>query len=161
MENPPQDRQRWIEARAAQWAGVTPRPDQTMRDVFGEMDDWIFELGAWKFLLDPVSRRWLYLDFAHDQYVDTGYSAGEVLFELAEVAFTPPPRPRVEAQPPQPAPAVCSGCGAALQPGWRFCGRCRTPIAPQPAPAAPRTCAHCGAAALPDARFCGNCGQAL
>jgi hypothetical protein len=145
METPPQARQQCIEARAAQSADFAPGPNQTMRDVFGEMDDWIFRLGIWEFLLDPVSRRWFYLDFAHDEYVDTGYRAGEVVFELADVAFTPLPRRAAEGP-------RCPGCGVMVQAGWAFCGECGASVAA-------RFCAECGAPVKPGWEFCGECGS--
>lgn len=128
--------QEQIEARAAALAGVAPGPDQTMRDVYGEMGDWVFHLGVWEFLLDPVARRWYYLDFAHNQYNDTGYGAGEVTFALSEEGgFTPPPRRAAStvaaapASPAVPVPRFCARCGAALESGWKFCAKCRAPVA--------------------------------
>jgi hypothetical protein len=137
METSSQDRQQRIEAHAAELAGVTRGPDQTMRESYGEMDDWIFHLGPWEFLLDPASRRWLYLDLAHNEYLDTGYGAGEAVFELAgEVGFAPPPRrperspaPAASASPPtEPQARFCMKCGAAVEAGWKFCAHCKAAV---------------------------------
>lgn len=35
------------------------------------------------------------------------------------------------------ADATCASCGAALRPGFRFCGACGKPVAPSPTPRAP------------------------
>jgi hypothetical protein len=138
MATSPPTSQQQIEARAAAMAGVTPGPDQTMRDVYGEMEQWSFQLGPWEFLLDPVTRRWFVLDFAHNQYLETGYGAGEAVFELVEgVGFTPPPLRPDRAPPPAPVPTpaavptvgFCAKCGAAVEPGWKFCVKCKSPVA--------------------------------
>ena len=135
MATSPHDRQQQIEARAAALAGVTPGPDQTMRDVYGELAEWTFQLGPWEFLLNPLDRRWYYLDFAHDQYLETGYGAGETVFELAdEFGFKPPPlRPEREPAPAPPPPVepqarFCSKCGAAVEAGWKFCSQCKAAV---------------------------------
>jgi len=69
----------------------------------------------------------------------------------------------VPVQPAQPAPAVpagsalkCANCGAALNPGTKFCQECGTP-APAPAPAK-RFCPNCGKDLPPEVRFCPECG---
>jgi predicted nucleic acid-binding Zn ribbon protein len=64
-------------------------------------------------------------------------------------------------QPVQPAPATpaasalkCANCGAALNPGTKFCQECGTPA---PAPAK-RFCPNCGKELPPEVRFCPECG---
>jgi hypothetical protein len=52
----------------------------TIREVFGEIDEWILELGPFRLFLNPFNRRWLYYDPIHDSWEDTGYNLGEVRF---------------------------------------------------------------------------------
>ena len=52
---------------------------------------------------------------------------------------------------------VCSGCGAALPAGSRFCPACGAPCGQ----AAERFCPGCGRKAEPGAKFCAGCGQKL
>ena len=51
----------------------------------------------------------------------------------------------------QPAAAVCSSCGAAMQPGWKLCPECGTP-------AGPPKCANCGMELKPSWKLCPECG---
>lgn len=55
------------------------------------------------------------------------------------------------------ATGVCSGCGAALPAGSRFCPACGAPCGQ----AAERFCPGCGRKAEPGAKFCAGCGQKL
>ena len=55
------------------------------------------------------------------------------------------------------AAGVCSGCGAALPAGSRFCPACGAPCGQ----AAERFCPGCGRKAEPGAKFCAGCGQKL
>ncbi|HEY6058797.1 MAG TPA: zinc-ribbon domain-containing protein, partial [Candidatus Limnocylindrales bacterium] len=48
---------------------------------------------------------------------------------------------------------ICSNCGAANEPGRKFCDECGTRLA--------IGCPTCGAENRPGARFCGECGTAL
>ncbi|HET7677268.1 MAG TPA: adenylate/guanylate cyclase domain-containing protein [Candidatus Limnocylindrales bacterium] len=48
---------------------------------------------------------------------------------------------------------ICASCGAANEPGRKFCGECGTRLAV--------ACAACGAANTPGTKFCGECGTAL
>ncbi len=50
-------------------------------------------------------------------------------------------------------PLLCPTCGAATEPGRKFCGDCGTRLA--------RTCPNCGFANGPTVRFCGECGERL
>jgi len=52
----------------------------TIREAFGKMDEWIFELGSYQLFLNPFNRRWLYYDNLHESWEDTGYNLGEVRF---------------------------------------------------------------------------------
>jgi len=68
-----------------------------------------------------------------------------------------PAPPRPIPRPPAPQVGRCPKCGAAVQPGARFCSACRQPLGQQPAQE-PR-CRYCGAALSPEARFCNSCGR--
>lgn len=48
--------------------------------------------------------------------------------------------------------AACSGCGAGVEPGARFCPSCGTPVG------RPRACANCGSDLPAGSRFCAACG---
>ncbi len=56
--------------------------DNTFKDIFGDVKKWIFEEGMFRFILNPISRRWLIWDYFHNEWKDTGYYAGEVEFIL-------------------------------------------------------------------------------
>ena len=62
---------------------------------------------------------------------------------------------------------TCSGCGANLPPGTRFCGRCGSTIAPAMAsgPGVNRPaqviCRQCSSSYPPGTRFCGRCGVVI
>jgi RNA polymerase subunit RPABC4/transcription elongation factor Spt4 len=47
---------------------------------------------------------------------------------------------------------TCSGCGAGVEPGARFCPSCGTPLG------RPRACANCGSELPAGSRFCAACG---
>ena len=48
---------------------------------------------------------------------------------------------------------TCPTCGAATEPGRKFCGECGTRLAV--------ACTACGTPNTPGARFCGECGTPL
>ena len=48
---------------------------------------------------------------------------------------------------------TCPNCGAANEPGRKFCGECGTPLA--------LVCASCGSPNAPGLKFCGECGSSL
>ncbi|HJP72448.1 MAG TPA: adenylate/guanylate cyclase domain-containing protein [Candidatus Limnocylindria bacterium] len=48
----------------------------------------------------------------------------------------------------------CGSCGAAIEPGARFCASCGAPVAAS-------ACRNCGAELAPGARFCASCGTAV
>jgi hypothetical protein len=75
----------------------------------------------------------------------------------------PPPTPGPQAPQPRPTPPParatrCAACGAAVDPGVRFCTACGHPIA---AGGQPRTCPHCGRQLRESARFCPYCGKTV
>ncbi len=62
----------------------------------------------------------------------------------------------------RPAAGTCRACGAALEPGQRFCVRCGQPVPVAPsAPASALTCTACGATAAAGQKFCSECGRPL
>ena len=50
----------------------------------------------------------------------------------------PPPQRPAYTPPPTPKAAICSKCGAALEPNTRFCAACGQPVPPQAPPAPPQ-----------------------
>lgn len=71
-----------IETRLFQPISQPLNSSMTIREVYGEMEEWIFELGSYQLFLNPFIRRWLYYDTIHDSWEDTGYNLGEVKFFL-------------------------------------------------------------------------------
>jgi len=69
-----------IETRLFQPISQPLSSSMTIQEVFGEIDEWIFELGSYQLFLNPFNRRWLYYDTVHDSWEDTGYNLGEVRF---------------------------------------------------------------------------------
>jgi predicted amidophosphoribosyltransferase len=53
--------------------------------------------------------------------------------------------------------SLCSSCGAAVEPGKKFCGKCGTPVSAAK-PIATLTCSGCGATIETGKKFCGKCG---
>lgn len=49
--------------------------------------------------------------------------------------------------------AVCTGCGAPIEAGAKFCSQCGVAVG--------EVCPGCGTAVLPGDRFCTNCGRGL
>jgi predicted RNA-binding Zn-ribbon protein involved in translation (DUF1610 family) len=54
--------------------------NSTFEQIFSDAEDWIFEEGVFRFMLNPVNRRWLFWDSFHNDWEDTGHYAGEVKF---------------------------------------------------------------------------------
>lgn len=50
------------------------------KEIFGELEEFVFEAGPFLFLLNPINRRWLFWDRFHSDWEDTGYYALEVEF---------------------------------------------------------------------------------
>ena len=106
---------------------------------------------------------WL-LDFAETETGDfkavLSDATLEGVDELLRTKFLAPEPPLVMPRPapaPSPGPATvsksaCHGCGAALDPGAKFCSMCGAKTAPAECPA-------CRAPVEPGARFCGECGK--
>ena len=56
------------------------KKDNTFKQTFGNLKEWIFQEGIFLFMLNPINRRWLFWDSFHNDWEDTGYYAGEVEF---------------------------------------------------------------------------------
>jgi len=55
--------------------------------AFGNMDDWIIQLGQRKALLHPGVRKWMWFDRLHNEWVLTGFGVGEaILLSIGSVA---------------------------------------------------------------------------
>lgn len=54
-----------------------------------------------------------------------------------------------------PEPGACGSCGAPLEPGDSFCGKCGGRIQTE------RVCSNCGAKARPVDKYCRRCGSSL
>ncbi len=62
-------------------------------------------------------------------------------------------------QPAVPAGPVCPGCGAANDPGTKFCRECGAKL--EPAAPAAAFCPGCGAQVPAGNKFCPQCGQRM
>lgn len=69
-----------IESRLQTPLTITLKKDDTFRRVFGHLEEWVFNEGGFRFMLNPINRRWLFWNRFHDDWKDTGYYAGEVEF---------------------------------------------------------------------------------
>ena len=81
--------------------------------------------------------------------------------EAAKAAAAPVVAVPVAAAPVAAAPVAgpaCANCGAALNPGARFCQECGTPVPVAPVAPARRFCANCGTELGSETRFCPECG---
>jgi ribosomal protein L40E len=119
---------------------------KTAQEVFGDLEEWILQLGSYRFLLFPYPGVWLFYDPVHDTWQDTGYHIGEVRFILkdgdeaqeirvvpqnelgpAEPAALPPPPPASTGK-MSSSPTVCPSCHAELTPTATFCRKCGTNV---------------------------------
>lgn len=73
-------KQKNIEAILGIPLNIVLKREATFKQIFGDFEEWIFEEGIFKFLLNPINRRWLFWDQVHNDWEDTGYYAGEVEF---------------------------------------------------------------------------------
>jgi len=62
-----------------------------LSSLFGSQEDWILSLGPRKLFLNPANRRWLFFNLSYEDWVDTGYEAGEVVFVLKDNVLYPEP----------------------------------------------------------------------
>jgi hypothetical protein len=84
VSSTPQSEQLRIEDKALQYAGRPFDPRKTPADVFGSMEDWSYNLGPYRLMLNPFNGEWLYWDDVHGTLEGTGWKAGEGIFELEE-----------------------------------------------------------------------------
>ena len=54
---------------------------------------------------------------------------------------------------------VCSNCGAQIQDGTKFCGKCGQKVPVETSE--PKVCPNCGATLQDGVKFCGKCGQKI
>ena len=73
-------KQKSIEALLEVPISIVLKREATFKQIFGDIEDWVFEEGIFRFMLNPVNRRWLFWDRFHNDWEDTGYYAGEVKF---------------------------------------------------------------------------------
>lgn len=62
-----------------------------LSSIFGPQEDWILTLGPRKLFLNPANRRWLFFNLSYEDWMDTGYNAGEVVFALKDNVLYPEP----------------------------------------------------------------------
>ena len=144
--------------------------ERTVEEIFGPSDDWVLDIGPYRLLFIPFSRQWWLFDTIHDEWVDTGYSAGEVTFSVENGLLMPPPSvPGARGQDPAakpesvPAGLKCLRCGKEFPADKKFCTACG---APAPSftlhPAPPQTvCPDCGQGLTPGKNYCGHCGREI
>jgi ribosomal protein L40E len=115
---------------------------KTVKEVFGDWQEWTFQLGLRRFLLNPLTGEWFVCDPVHETWISTEYHTGEVRFipkgkydyeaqkvggeqeavlSPAELAASSPPLPTEKIS---SSPTVCPSCNAALPRGHKFCGKC-------------------------------------
>jgi DNA-directed RNA polymerase subunit RPC12/RpoP len=161
--------QSFLERMAAEIvASPAYNTERMVDEVFGPSDDWVLDLGLYKLLLIPFSRQWWLFDTIHDEWVDTGYRAGEVTFSVENgMLLPPPPMPGARGRDPDakqesiPAGLKCLRCGEEFPADKKFCTACGAPnpshtqhqAQPQP------VCTDCGLVLTPGKKFCSNCGR--
>ncbi len=152
-----------IEERWKSFRNKEAGPDKTMQELYGDADEWFMELGPYQLLLDPVKGTWLYYDRIHEQWSDSGYQVGQVIFSLSgeDIVITErEDRPLEDGSTAIQASdeTTCQQCGETISSMNKFCPYCGNKIN---APAA-RACKNCGSAIKdPKAKFCNECGSKL
>ncbi len=71
-----------LEARASQILQTNPDPNQLVSRIFGPLENWVMEIGPYKFMLIPWTQMWWQFDQAHGNWQPTGLKAGTVEFVL-------------------------------------------------------------------------------
>lgn len=82
-----------------------------------------------------------------------GFAMGQAMTNAIAQGMSPPQQQAAPPAQPQAATAACTGCGARITAGAKFCPECG---ARQGA-----GCPGCGAEVSPGTRFCGECGTKL
>ena len=81
QQHKPAPEQIQLEEKAESLLKVHQHSERPVEEVFGPMEDWIFQISdEWKLLLIPFTGQWLFFDSVHDDWQDTGHKAGEVVF---------------------------------------------------------------------------------
>ncbi len=152
-----------IEERWESFRNKEAGPAKTMQEFYGDAEDWYMELGPYQLMLEPVNGTWLYYDRIHDQWSDSGYKPGQVIFSLSgeDIVITEREDKSTEDGSPVIQPldeTTCQQCGEKISSMDKFCPYCGNKIN---APAA-RACKNCGSAIKnPQAKFCNECGSHL
>lgn len=68
-----------------------------LKTIFGAEEDWILTLGPRQLFLNPANRRWLFFHLGYEEWMDTGYNAGEVAFVLKDNVLYPEPAVKAKA----------------------------------------------------------------
>lgn len=153
--------QRWLGTRA-----IKPDPGSTLQQIYGNMENWILQLGDYQLMLYPVNGQWIYYDRIHESWEDSGYKAGEAAFYIkGEDVFIEDLRNaaggETEKQAPSPSEAAkktCTSCQHTIPADSKFCTYCGAVVTPDQ----PRFCSQCGAEVQEaGARFCSQCGAAV
>jgi hypothetical protein len=71
-----------IEKNGSSIVGRPITEGYTLDQVFGPIDNWLLQLGPYHLLYLPIQDRWLYWDWVHEAWQDTGHKAFEVEFHL-------------------------------------------------------------------------------
>ena len=71
-----------IEKNGAAIIGRPLTESLVLEQVFGPVENWLLQLGPYHLLYMPIHDRWLYWDWVHETWQDTGHKAFEVEFFL-------------------------------------------------------------------------------
>jgi hypothetical protein len=126
--NPEQKR---LENQYAAIRNNQPDEQKTAAEIFGSMESWIFTMGEYRLFLNPLTGNWYYYDMPHDDWRDSKFAPGTVIFYLDgdNIGFFPLADSGTDReQPGDVPPAVkkkfCGRCGSPVTPGKKFCPGC-------------------------------------
>ena len=109
--------------------------EKTPAEVFGEMESWIFHLGEYRLFLNPINGMWFWYDRVHDDWRDSKFTAGTVIFSLDgdNLQFLSLPDSGKDRKQPGEVPQArgknfCGQCGSPISPGKNFCPNCGKPV---------------------------------
>lgn len=71
-----------IERQGVELVGRPMSEVMTLEQAFGPLDQWLLPIGPYHLLYMPIHDRWLYWDWVHETWQDTGHKAFEVEFYL-------------------------------------------------------------------------------
>jgi hypothetical protein len=75
-------RQSEIEKQFLNLKNKITKSKENLKDVLGEIEGWLLELGEHKLFLDPFNNNWMKYDSINDRWDNTGHKPGEVIFNL-------------------------------------------------------------------------------